>query len=152
MADEFEVNGHMYRAGKMPLMEKFHVGRRLAPVLSDLMKGAAPAGAEAASSTDGAVTMMSAVAEAVSKLPQADADYIIDQCMSVVHVKDKEHWFKVWRSGRSSYDFIDLPDLLQIVMGVLQENLGAFFPANPSPSTDTAETSPTSSLSLSQTV
>ena len=143
MADEFEIGGHAYRAGKMPLMEKFHVSRRLAPVLAGMVKtGEVEAGGTGA---------MAAIADAVAKMPQEDADYVVSQCLAAAEIRQGDRWTAVSRNGRVMFDFIDLPDMMRIVMGVLTENLGAFFPGTLSVSTAAVPTPPTSSSSVSQT-
>ena len=140
MADEIKINGHNFLIGRMAVMDKFHVARRLGPVLSGLMKSAAPGAAPG--------DMMAGIAAAVAAIPQDDADFVINHCLAVTKYVQDGRPFPVMRNDMMMYDFIDLPDMMQIVFAVLQENLGAFFPVGPSTSTAEASPSPsTSSLS-----
>jgi len=135
MSSDSEINGHSYRFNRMPLMVKFHVARKVAPLMADIV-----AANGAASGNTG---LFSGIAEAVARMPQEDADMVLSACLSNTEIRQGDRWFRVAQpSGTVMYDFIDLPDVMQIVLGSLQENLGAFFPASPSTSIEGGPTSP----------
>lgn len=124
---EFEINGASYRAQQMDAMKQFHVVRRLAPLMGEFagLKSAEPEKA------------FEAIASAVSKMSDADADYVIGTCLDSVERQAGNQWGKIRVSGRLMYADLPLPDMLQIVWQVLQGNLGSFFPALLANSPDT---------------
>lgn len=119
---EFEINGQQYRAAKLDAFKQFHVSRRLAPVLSGLVFSA-----------DGGVgdftALLQPIAEAVARMPDADCDFILDACLSVVKRQQGGNWSTIYAGANQAlmFDDIDMAVMLQIAAKVIQENIGGFF-------------------------
>jgi hypothetical protein len=114
MPSEKIVDGQTYRLGRLNAKQQFHVARRLAPVV--------------AAFTGGAEGIPLALAEAVSKLPDDACDYVMRTTMSVVHRRVGDQWAAVWNQAADQPQFADIsaPVLIDLVIAVVQENLGDF--------------------------
>ena len=120
-----EINGHTYAIGKMDARRQFHVARRLAPVMMGLMKASGQEKADF-------VTTVGPLAEAVSGLSDEDCDYVLDSCLDVVSRLDEKAGgkpIKIVRGGVLAYQDITMPEIIQLAVAVIQDNLSGFFPA-----------------------
>jgi hypothetical protein len=125
---EFSIGDHNYKSGRMNARQQFHVSRRLAPIFSGLAD---------AIGDDGAPTDLNAIATAISSLPDADCDYVLNACMGVTHrqVGGGAAWGSIMTpTGAILFDDIDMIVMVHIAWEVLRDNLGGFFRALPSPS------------------
>jgi hypothetical protein len=121
---DIEVNGNVYRIGRMDARKQFHVSRRLAPLLAGL--GGAISGKKA----DAAATFQP-IAEALAQMSDEDTDYILDNCLAVVSRQQGNQFAPVMaRGGSMMFEDIDLPTMMQLTIAVIRENLGGFFPAS----------------------
>lgn len=135
---EIELSGRIYHTGKLDARRQFHVARRLAPVIAAM--------ADAAGSIDDLKSVAASIdlekiAGAVAALSDADADYIMDNCLSVVTYRDQEAQrdFKIMpRPGVVQFDFVGLPEMLRLAAAVIQENLAGFMPASDQGSSEPA--------------
>lgn len=125
---EFEVNGALYRAGKMDAFRQFHVARRLAPVVGSL--------GSLSQAARNPVEALAPVAQAIAGLSDADCEYVLGTCLGVVQRQQGNAWANIWNASakRPMFEDIDLPAMLQIAMHVLQDTLGGFFLVPPSAS------------------
>lgn len=125
---EFEINGIKYRSTAMDAMRQFNVVRRLAPIL-DSVKSMLDMKLE-----DG----LGIIAQAISKISDADAEYVISSCMSVVTREQAggTGWAKVWsiEAQKPMFTDIDMAVMLRIVFVVVGEAIIPFFGALPSTS------------------
>lgn len=133
-----DINGQKYRIGKLTPKEQFHVARRLVPLLTGLAGAAMPsvlAGVtDAAALTDDALgQILLAFSGGLSKMSNEDSEYVIDTCLSAVQRKQGEIWAPVLVKGGMMFADIRLPDMVQLVVAVVQENLGSFFPGAAAP-------------------
>ncbi|SAL25717.1 phage tail assembly chaperone [Caballeronia telluris] len=132
MSELVEISGQQYRIGRLDAKRQFHVARRLAPLLAGLggaLKGEAKGFAE----------MVSPIAEALAKMSDEDTDYVLDTCLLVVQRQSGQGWQSVMvKNGGLLFQDIDLPAMLQLTVAVIQQNLGSFFPAGPSPASTAA--------------
>ncbi len=132
---EFEIDGVRYRSTRLNCRKAFHVSRRVAPVIMQadvllVMKEAVD------NKLTGALIMAQAAGPIVrhlAELSEADCDYVLDTCLSVVYRQDKGAWQPLWNvpANRLMYEDLTMPQLLQVVYQVLQENLSDFFTARP---------------------
>lgn len=147
---EREVGGVGYRIERLDAMKQFHVARRIAPVLPALVaalpsepppnpeaaaEGEAPKGLPAV--TDEFFAALGPLTEAVAKMPDEDANFIISTCLGVCLRANKHGtgWSPVMApNGRLMFQDIELPQMLQLTWAVIEENLGGFFAAMPSTS------------------
>jgi hypothetical protein len=146
---EATVNGNTYRIGKMPVMQQFHVARRLAPVLSgviDALKAAGLDPVKLATMPPGSklgdvdpFAMVEPLGDVLAKVSDDDSEYIIGACLQCVSRAQPNGtgWAFVWvpRGGLMFQD-MELPEMLQLVWKVLESNLAGFFSGQNSSSSD----------------
>ena len=142
---ELEIGGNAYRINSMSAMTQFHVMRKLGPVLPGIVPVLAQAAAalpQADGQEDGsAMTTVDGVAaiamvaspllDGLAAMADADAEYVINHCLSAVMRRDPggKSWNAVSRDGVTMFDDIDLMTSMQIVWAVLRENYTSFFRA-----------------------
>lgn len=119
----FEVNGKTYAATKLPVMVQLHLTRRLAPVLSVL-----PNVDENGEKVEG--TVISRMMNAICEMSEPDVNWIVISCLSVTQkIVEGSPPITLAKGGHVMDDSLSLPDLLQIVQKIIEENLGGFFGA-----------------------
>jgi len=130
---EVTVKGRTYRTGRLNAWKQFHIARRLAPLLSGLATAIIDGKMSLEDGKDltpaQLTAMVGPVSEALSKMAEADADYVIDACLSVAQRKQEgDSWAPVkGRGGAIQFDDMDMGDLVQITVETVAENLGGFF-------------------------
>jgi hypothetical protein len=127
---EFELNGINYKIGKLDALSQFHIVRRLAPILSEL----APNINGKQTNELGALT---AIAGAISKLTDADANYVIFGLLKVVSRQQPQGlgYAQVAVGESLMFEDIDMGNMMKLVWQVLTHNLSGFFAGLPSTST-----------------
>jgi hypothetical protein len=131
----FEVHEHVindvrYQIGRMPVKDQFHVARKIAPVVAGLGRGYAMAAISATNSSNDSggdeslFEALTPVADIVSQMQDAEWDYVLNKCLSVVAKWNGQGWARVMSNGNMMFDDMDLPTMVQLVMEVVQSNLG----------------------------
>ncbi|AJK46293.1 phage tail assembly chaperone [Burkholderia plantarii] len=131
MTTETDLNGTRYQIGKLSAMQQFHVSRRIAPVLPPLIlayfelqefelplvKNLAPL-----------ATSIEPVLEALARMKDEEAEYVIGACMRVVERRHGNGWARVWSTTQDicMFDDIDMGVMLNLTGRVIIENLGPF--------------------------
>lgn len=124
MALEFEIDGKQFRSGALDAFTQDAIVRRLLPVAGAVF-GAYQrfaSGDKAAALADGT--------SALSKLSDADAQFIIRTCLGATYRKQlpQDVWVSVLpNGGKMAFDDITLLDIYEIVFNVLRDNLAPFF-------------------------
>lgn len=129
---QFELNGNTYFADKIPAMKQFHIVRRLAPLLAgmaptlDAIKMQTLASANAAD-------IIPNLAAALSKVSDADAEFVIYGLMSSVKKKEPRGggWSPIIVSDRLQFQDMTMPEMIQIAAKSAQHNLKDFLSALP---------------------
>jgi hypothetical protein len=126
---ELKVGEFTYRTGVISARVQFHVVRRLAPFIKVLAENVdAFKGAES-----GNLSGLDQLAEVVAQMPDKDVDFILDTCLAVCERQQGPAWAKVMApGGRLMFEDMAMPQMLRLVVAVIQENMGGFFPALPS--------------------
>lgn len=128
---DVDIDGKIYRVGKMSARDQFHVMRRIAPLLAGLSEalGSSNGG------SDGLLSAIGPVTEALAKMSDSDTNYVLDKCLGVCLRKtDQGTWAKVMASnGEPMFSDMDVATLLNLTREVLQENLSSFFREPPQP-------------------
>jgi hypothetical protein len=131
------IKGVTYVIGRLDVFEQFHIARRLGPMLSELLQAFKSAAGlfmgEAASKDEIIMAILEIatgpLANALAKMSNADADYILHGCLAVCQRQQATGYAKVYvRGGGMMFQDIQLDTLLALVFFVIQENLGGFFP------------------------
>lgn len=120
---EFEIGGNAYRSGKMDTFKQFHVSRRLVPAFGNVVGNIH---GEAKFEE-----LIQPLMQAIASMTDADCDFILDACLSVVKRQQKDAWSAIYAGSTQSlmFDDIDMSVMLQIAGRVIQDNLSGFFPA-----------------------
>lgn len=122
---EFELEGRTYRANKIDARTQFHIVRRLAPVLGEI----APA-----LQGKGGLDALPPLANAVAKLTDSDADYVIFGLLKAVVRKQDQGlgWGPVATGEQLMYDDITMPLMLKLAWQSFSFNMSGFFADLPS--------------------
>lgn len=115
---EVDFGGLTYRIGQMPVIEQFHLARKLTPVM------AAIAGKD---------DVLGALGGVLGDMSVEDANFILFGLLKPVSRKldGGLGWAPVVKGSTLMYQDIALPDLMQIAFASLQSNLGSFLPGLP---------------------
>lgn len=127
---DFDIGNHSYRSTKLDAFRQFHVARKLAPVLGTL----APALSGLAEKGGGLEAILP-MARAIADLPQADCDFILKSCLAVVgRQQGGAGYSPVFNAAadRMMFEDIEMPEMVQIAVNVIQDNLSRFTGALPS--------------------
>jgi hypothetical protein len=127
---EYILNDVRYQIGRMEVKDQFHVARKVAPIVAGLGRGYAMA-VVAARSNSGNTTQdgdlfeaLTPVADILSKMDDAEVDYVLDKCLSVVAKWNGQSWARLMSNGHLMFGDLDLSTMVQLVMEVVQSNLG----------------------------
>ena len=86
--NEIEINGVMYRIGRLDAFTQFHIARRLAPIQLAMGISASELAQKAtADESTIAAAIMGPIADIMSKMPQDDVDYILKSSLAIVSRK-----------------------------------------------------------------
>lgn len=130
MAIEFDLDGHEYRCDKLTAMQQFHVSRKIAPLIpaaiGPFLAISAMHGAD--KHLEKLISELQPLADGLSALPDADAEFVLNTCLGVVRRKQGETWAPVWNSTHkvTMFEDIDLGVLIRLAMRVIIESLGPF--------------------------
>lgn len=132
---DFEVDGQSYTTLRMDCFAQFHVARKLGPVVAEVI----PVLAKGIDLEKG-ITEIEPVMHALAKMDEADVNYVLHACLRVVRRRQNGGAVPVWNEGakRIQFEDIEMPQMLQIAVYVLKDNLSRFTGALPSGLTVTA--------------
>jgi hypothetical protein len=133
----FEAGGQRYRiTGKLNAIQQLHVVRRLSPLVSAFVgvdtQALIPEQQERDPERAAAAmhALLGPLADGVAKLSDADTEYILGACMSVVQrdIGGGTGWAPMWNLQAKAMQYQDLTfiDLLTVCGRVLMMNLGDF--------------------------
>jgi hypothetical protein len=163
---EFRIGMHTYRSRKLNARQQFHVARRLAPLVGQLLtlgpalaqiqsvpSDTAPDDAAVAATAKAFETALEALSTGLARIPDNDCDYVLDHCMGVTQRSAGNGgapvWSDIWneRAHRLMFDDITLPEMMQIAVEVLRDNLADFFSLLPVATTPTTAADQQASIS-----
>lgn len=135
-----EIGGRRYSIGKIPPMTQFHIARRLAPMVAG---GAALIDVIDAVTRDDVplneaaevLKNLQPVAEALAKMPDADAEYVVNHCLLVVSRQEEPagNWAPVQpQLGMMMMADMTMPDMLRLAFEVIKDQIAPFLNAQPS--------------------
>jgi len=127
---QFEINGQTYRAGKMDAFKQFHVSRRIAPIIPTLIPVFLRLANDGSivKNLDALAEVLGPFADGIAAMSDESSEFVIGTCLSVVQRQNGSLWAPVWNSQQKvcMFDDLDLGAMIQIVLRVLQDNLGPF--------------------------
>lgn len=128
MSTELPVGEDLYQIGRLSALSQFHVTRRVAPILANM--GVSVIDSLRVSgklSDDDMVAVMGTAADVVSKMSDADVEYVIFTCLSVVRKKQENVWAAVVNGKQFMFQTMDMQLMMRLTVAVLKENLSSFF-------------------------
>jgi len=131
---QITVAGVNYRVGAMDARKQFHVARRLAPVFAELapvLKEMLSLDKEEESDEQTFKVFELAagpLANAIAEMSDADADYVLDNCLKVCFIQQGQVWAPLTAPNGALMFPMQMPHMMELVMQVIKENLGDFFP------------------------
>lgn len=137
MDREFEYGGRRFKLSKVNPFKQFHIVRRVSPILSDLLVIAPQIEklSKKDSTEDDKTKMLSEVAgpimKGLSKLTDADADYVLYGLLNAVEVEHSGVFSKVAQGENLMMQDLELPTLINIAGKAFMFNLQNFFAVLP---------------------
>lgn len=128
MSTELPVGEDLYQIGRLSALSQFHVTRRVAPILANM--GVSVIDSLRVSgklSDDDMVAVMGTAADVVSKMSDADVNYVIFTCLAVVRKKQENVWAAVVNGQQFMFQDMDMQLMMRLTVAVLKENLSSFF-------------------------
>lgn len=129
MMTTVKIKGVDYRIGKLNAITQFHVTRRIAPVMAAMgitmamlkpIKDKEP-------TFDDFAPVLGPVTEMMSRMSDADCNYVIFNCLAVVQRDQGENRFAPICTGQQlMFEDIDMLAMLRITFEVIRENLSGF--------------------------
>ena len=123
-AETVEIGGLEYRVEAMDAMSQFHVVRRVAPImanvgmtLAELRKSAAEEGKE-----EFMFRVLSAGMDVVSKMTDADVDYVLFKCLSKARRRqgDTERYMQVATGNQLQFQDLQMQDMVRLSIEVMR--------------------------------
>lgn len=135
MENSFEINNRKFKLGKIDAFRQFHIVRRIGPLLAEFMPALAGmnqkkmANLSETEKLEEFVKMIQPVMLGLSKLSDADADYVLFRLLGAVEVHQGQFdtWAKVATDTGLMMQDLELPTLLQVAGRSLIFNLSGFF-------------------------
>lgn len=140
MEHKFEVNGRQYTTRKLNAFKQFHIVRRIAPLLSEmlpllqtLVKDRKQFDALTEEQKfEKIAPIVPVVLNGLASLKDEDADHVLHGLLGSVEVQQVAgNWAPVYANGMLMFQDLQLPDLLQIAGHAFMHNLSGFFSALP---------------------
>lgn len=138
---DFTIKNKNYRAHKLSPFKQFHIVRRIGPILSDLAPVAMKYMGDQKSgnlSESQAFEAITPIMNGLSKLSDADADYVMMGLLSGVQLQQEpsKMWAHLVSGDKLMFADLDLQEMIQIAGRSFAFNLSGFFTALPSASAD----------------
>lgn len=118
-----------YSVGKLNPLKQFHLVRRLVPLLAKSSEGIAALQAGGSQSAGDLSRMLLPMVDELARMPDAEAEYIIFTCLSVVKRDTGASGFAPVLSSSNDLMFQDMTMeiMLKLVVEVIKVNLSGFF-------------------------
>lgn len=135
MSTTVQVKEKSYQVGKLPARTQFHVLRRIAPLLAELVpvvgiaKQMDLAQATATDKIEMFGPLFAPLAQALANLNDQDLDYVMNNCLARIERKEGERWAPILAPDGVQFMFpdIDMPVMLKLTVESIKENMGDFF-------------------------
>lgn len=137
---DFAVGNKNFKLSKIDAFKQFHIVRRIAPLLADLLPSMKDAkdlksieSMNEAEKLEKLAAFVTPIMLGLSKLSDEDADFVMTGLLSSVEIQQEpaKNWAFVARNGMMMIQDLDLPVLLQVAGRAFMFNLSGFFGALP---------------------
>jgi hypothetical protein len=114
---DVELSGCEYRVGNLPVIDQFHLARKLTPIMAGI-----------AGKDEGDV--LAVLSGIMGEMSVEDSNFILFGLLKCVSKKLEGGigWAPIAKGQTLMYNDIILPDLIKLAFEALQENLGSFLP------------------------
>jgi hypothetical protein len=137
--NDFELGGRKFKIGKLNAFKQFHVVRRIAPILSDLLPAIGEiqkVQKEENSKTesekfDELIKIVSPMLMGLSKLSDKDSEFVLFSLLSCAEVQLGATWTRLSTESMLMVQDMELPALLQVASRSFMVNLSNFFAVLP---------------------
>jgi hypothetical protein len=135
----FKIGAREFKLLKIDTFKQWHIARRLGPIIGDIIPVAQrlkpvfeQQGISETEKFEAVAKLFQPIMNGLSKLSDADSDFILLGLCSSVEMKNSGVWSRVVheKAGLMFQD-LELPELLQIAGRAFQFNLAGFFKSNP---------------------
>ncbi len=142
---DFELGGKKFKLNKIDAFKQFHIVRRLAPILADLipaMKNMAATAKNMASASESEkfeafAEIATPLLNGLSKLSDTDANLVLHGLLASVGMSQQPAgWAKISNGEMLMFADMELPILLQLAGRAFSFNMSAFFALLPQVSSD----------------
>jgi hypothetical protein len=134
---KFQIGTRDFSLIKLDAFKQFHIVRRVGPILTQILphlsalkdvKDAAGDAEKMAQLSELATPIL----DGLSKLSDADADYVLHGLLAAVQVKQAHgNWATIYANGGMMINDLELPILMQCAGRAFVYNLAGFFAALP---------------------
>lgn len=137
--NDFELGGRKFKIGKLNAFKQFHVVRRIAPILSDLLPAIGEiqkvqkeeSSKSESEKFDELAKIVSPILMGLSKLSDKDSEFVLFSLLSCAEVQLGATWTRVSTESMLMVQDMELPALLQIAGRSFVANLSNFFAVLP---------------------
>lgn len=136
---EFEIGGKRFKLRKLNAFKQFHVVRRVAPLLADLLpvmgsiqKITKPDnGKTEAEKFEESAKILAPIMTGFSKLSDQDSEFLLYGLLSSIEMQNGNVWSKVATENILMMQDLELPILLNLAGRAFMFNLSGFFSVLP---------------------
>lgn len=131
---DFEIAGRKFKLNKMDVFKQFHVVRRLAPIIGDLIAvGQTLKDKDPESFSEEQLKLFSPIMTGLAKLSDEDANLILLGLCSCVEVQQMPlgNWARIANAQCFMIQDLELPILFQVAGRAFLYNLSGFSSALP---------------------
>lgn len=124
---ELTIADRTYLVGTLDCFKQFSVARRLGPLLLSFFSALT----ESPAGQDIEALVSAPLVAQLAKMPEEDVDHVLKTCLSVVRVKQVDGSSSpIYDAGSKQlrYQDLQMPAMMQLVVAVIKDNLGSFFP------------------------
>lgn len=129
-APEFSIGPRKYKIGKMDAFKQFHIVRRIAPILGELIPAASKMKSKNASQiTDQDYESLAPIMNGIAMLSDEDANKVLLGLCSCVEIyqETSKSWARVSTDSNLMFQDLELVELLQIAGRAFVYNMKGFF-------------------------
>jgi len=126
------IGDRTYQIGKMSAQDQFHVFRRVMPLLKPIMETIKRGRKDLKEGEDLDIRqilqagVVAAISDDLANIPDEQLNYVIDKCLSVTSLVQSGAVVPIMVNGRSMFQAMDMPTMIQIMWAVLLENFRPF--------------------------
>ncbi len=144
--NDLNISGHDYKFDKIPALAQFHIVRRLAPIIGELLGAVDPKkfkDGKADINQAEMIKVLVPITSALAKLSDEDANYVLFGLLKYITRKQiGGGWAKIATGETLMFEDIDMKIMIQLSVKSFMVNLGGFISALPSASKEQAGIAP----------